>query len=158
MARCGRGILNNEVDAAMPPTISPGERGGSLAARPDVPAGAGFGHGGLGAHTKDQPLLCAPSRPPAARACRRRNPVELPNYPYPIFMVYSSQPAGLVYSPRQVDDRELRRYKDGAPGASGLELKRQILFLALPYHEGRGEGPFKESRRLDRWHEAHNRA
>ena len=56
-----------------------------------------------------------------------QNPVELPNYPYPIFMAYASQPADLVYALAKSMIVNYDAYKDGAPGAAGLELKRQIL-------------------------------
>ncbi|MFM8533712.1 MAG: TAXI family TRAP transporter solute-binding subunit, partial [Acidimicrobiia bacterium] len=64
------------------------------------------------------------------------NPIELPAYPYPIFMTYSSQSPELVYSMTKSMIVDYSQYKDAAPGADGLEVKRQILKWVLPYHEG----------------------
>jgi hypothetical protein len=46
-------------------------------------------------------------------------------------------------------------YKDGAPGAAGLELRRQNLAWALPYHEGAVRA-LKEAGAWKAEHEAHN--
>ncbi len=46
-------------------------------------------------------------------------------------------------------------YKDDAPGAAGLELKRQNLAWVLPYHEGAVKA-FKEAGVWKPEHEAHN--
>jgi TRAP transporter TAXI family solute receptor len=61
---------------------------------------------------------------------------ELPSYPYPIFMTYASQPADLVYNITKAMIANYGDYKDAAPGAAGLEVKRQNLAWVLPYHEG----------------------
>jgi hypothetical protein len=45
-------------------------------------------------------------------------------------------------------------YKDGAPGAAGLELSRQILAWVLPYHDGAIRA-FKEAGVWKPEHEAH---
>ena len=84
-----------------------------------------------------------------------QHPVELPNYPYPIFMAYVSQPPDLVYSIAKAMIVSYDAYKDGAPGAAGLELKRQILDWALPYHEGTVKA-FREAGVWTAEHEAHN--
>jgi hypothetical protein len=70
-------------------------------------------------------------------------------------MVYASEPASLVYSLAKSMIVNYDAYKDGAPGAAGLELKRQILSWALPYHEGTVKA-FKESGVWNAEHEAHN--
>ena len=55
-----KGILNNEVDAAIASTISgPGEGSRGLAARPAVSADARGRQGRLGAHEQDRPVLRA---------------------------------------------------------------------------------------------------
>ena len=82
-------------------------------------------------------------------------PVELPNYPYPIFMAYASQPADLVYGITRSMIVNYDSYKDGAPGAAGLELKRQNLAWVVPYHEGAVKA-IKEAGAWKAEHEAHN--
>ena len=81
--------------------------------------------------------------------------VELPSYPYPIFMAYASQPADLVYSLTKAMIVNYDAYKDAAPGAAGLELKRQNLAWVLPYHEGAVKA-LKEAGVWKAEHEAHN--
>ena len=51
-------------------------------------------------------------------------------------MAYASQPADLIYDITKAMIVDYDDYKDGAPGADGLEVKRQILTWVLPYHEG----------------------
>ena len=60
----------------------------------------------------------------------------LPAYPYPIFMSYATQPADVVYGIAKAMIVNYDAYKAGAPGADGLELKRQNLAWVLPYHPG----------------------
>ena len=83
-------------------------------------------------------------------------PHEGMNYPYPIFTAYASQPAELVHNLTAAMIKGYDGYKDGAPGADGLELKRQILAWALPYHEGAVRA-FKEAGVWKAEHETHNR-
>jgi hypothetical protein len=56
--------------------------------------------------------------------------VELPVYPYPIFMAYASQPADLIYNLTKAMIANYDAYKDAAPGAAGLDLKRQETLVA----------------------------
>ena len=63
-------------------------------------------------------------------------PLELPAYPYPIFMAYAGEKPDLVYSMTKSMIVDYAQYKDSAPGADGLEVKRQVLNWVLPYHEG----------------------
>ena len=44
-------------------------------------------------------------------------------------MAYASQPADLVYAITKAMIAGYDAYKDGAPGAAGLEVKRQNLAL-----------------------------
>jgi hypothetical protein len=51
-------------------------------------------------------------------------------------MAYASQPADLVYNLTKAMIANYDAYKDAAPGAAGLGVKRQNLTWVLPYHEG----------------------
>lgn len=62
--------------------------------------------------------------------------VETSVYPYPIFMAYGTQDAGLVYSLTKAMLDHYAEYKDAVPGADGLEGKRQNLTWSMPYHPG----------------------
>ena len=150
-----KGILNNEVDAAIASTISGQAKEVEASPRglmyPPAPASDKAGWARI---NKISPYY-APHKTTCGPGMSAQNPVELPNYPYPIFMVYASQPASLVYSLAKSMIVNYDLYKDGAPGAAGLELKRQILSWALPYHEGAVKA-FKESGVWNAEHEAHN--
>jgi len=152
-----KGILNNEVDAAIASTISGQAKEVEASPRglmyPPAPASDKAGWARI---NKISPYY-APHKTTCGPGMSAQNPVELPNYPYPIFMVYAAQPANLVYSLAKSMIVNYDLYKDGAPGAAGLELKRQILSWALPYHEGAVKA-FRESSVWNAEHEAHNQA
>jgi hypothetical protein len=96
----------------------------------------------------------APHKATCGVGMNAQNPVELPNYPYPIFMAYASQPADLVHAVTKSMIADYAAYKDGAPGAAGLELARQNLTWVLPYHDGAVRA-FKEAGVWKAEHEAH---
>ena len=102
--------------------LRPGQGGRDLAARHRLSADAGRRQGRLGAAAQDRPVTSSRTRRPAAPASPQDKPVELPSYPYPIFMAYASQPADLVYSLTKAMIASYDAYKDAAPGAAGLEL------------------------------------
>ncbi len=70
-------------------------------------------------------------------------------------MAYASQPAELIHGITKSMVVNYDSYKDGAPGAAGLELKRQNLTWVIPYHEGAVKA-FKEAGVWKAEHEAHN--
>ena len=70
-------------------------------------------------------------------------------------MAYASQPADLVYNLTKAMIVNYDAYKDAAPGAAGLDLKRQNLTWVLPYHEGAVKA-LKEAGAWKAEHEAHN--
>ena len=131
-----KGILNNEVDAAIASTISGQAKEAEASPRglhyPPTPAADKAGWARM---NKLGPYY-APHKATCGVGISAQNPVELPNYPYPILMVYASQPADVVYGIAKSMIADYAAYKDGAPGAAGLELARQNLTWVLPYHEG----------------------
>jgi TRAP transporter TAXI family solute receptor len=150
-----KGIINNEVDAAIASTISGQAKEAEASPRgllyPPTPAADREGWARL---NKFGPYY-APHKATCGVGITAANPVELPNYPYPIFMAYAQQPAELVYNLAKAMINGYDAYKDGAPGADGLELKRQILAWALPYHEGAVQA-MKEAGVWQAEHDAHN--
>jgi hypothetical protein len=70
-------------------------------------------------------------------------------------MAYADQSADLVYGVTRAMIVDYDAYKDGAPGAAGLELKRQNFTWVLPYHEGAVRA-LKEAGAWKAEHEAHN--
>jgi len=150
-----KGILNNEVDAAIASTISGQAKEEEASPRglvyPPTPAAdkAGWARmNRLGPYYAPHKATCGVGITP-------QNPVELPNYPYPILMAYASQPADVVYGIAKSMIADYAAYKDGAPGAAGLELSRQNLAWVLPYHEGTVRA-FREAGVWKPEHEAHN--
>lgn len=147
-----KGIINNEVDAAIASTISGQAKEAEASPRgvvfPPAPAADKAGWARIN--------KISPYYAPHTATCGAgiTAPVELPNYPYPIFTAYANQPADLVYSMTKSMIVNYAAYKDGAPGAAGLELKRQILSWALPYHDGAVKA-FKESGVWKPEHEAY---
>jgi TRAP transporter TAXI family solute receptor len=149
-----KGILNNEVDAAIASTISGQAKEAEASPRglvyPPTPAADKAGWARM---HKFGPYY-APHKATCGVGISAQNPVELPNYPYPILTVYDSQSADVVYGIAKAMIVDYAAYKDGAPGAAGLELSRQILTWVLPYHEGTVRA-FKEAGVWKAEHEAH---
>jgi TRAP transporter TAXI family solute receptor len=152
-----KGVMNNEVDAAIASTISGQAREAEASPRglyyPPTPAADKAGWDRL---RKFGPYY-APHKASCGVGISKDNPVELPNYPYPIMMAYANQPADLIYGITKAMIVTYPAYKDGAPGAEGFELARQDLSWVLPYHEGAVRA-FKEAGVWKAEHETHNQA
>jgi TRAP transporter TAXI family solute receptor len=150
-----KGILNNEVDAAIASTISGQAKEVETSPRgltyPPTPAADKAGwermHK-LGPYYQPHKATCGVGLSP-------QNPRELPSYAYPIFVAYAKQDADLVYSVTKSMIDNYAGYKDGAPGAAGLALDRQNLSWVLPYHEGAVRA-LKEAGVWKAEHEAHH--
>lgn len=132
-----KGLVNNEIDAAFASTISgqarevdSSPRGLVWPAAPAADTAAWARLNKLGPYFYPHKAECG------AGGLSKANPVEMPAYPYPIFMAYASQPADVIYGVTKSMITNYADYKDGAPGADGLEVKRQNLTWVLPYHPG----------------------
>ncbi len=132
-----KGMVNNEVDAAFASTISGQAREVDSSPRGLVwPPAPGGDKAAWARVQKVGPYFYPHQTTCGAGGLSKTAPVELPAYPYPIFMAYGSQPADVVHAVTKSMIVNYADYKDGAPGADGLELKRQNLTWVLPYHEG----------------------
>ena len=131
-----KGIINNEVDAAIASTISGQAKEAEASPRgllyPPTPAADKDGWARM---HKFGPYY-APHKATCGVGMSAQNPIELPNYPYPILSAYASQSADVIYGMAKSMIVDYAAYKDGAPGAAGLELARQNLTWVLPYHDG----------------------
>ena len=152
-----KGMVNNEVDAAIASNISGQVKEVETSPRgivfPPTPAADKEGWARLnkiGPYFRPHNSTCGSGVPAGGS-------VELPAYPYPIFMAYASQPADLVYNLTKAMIANYDAYKDAAPGAAGLDVKRQNLAWVLPYHEGAVRA-LKEAGVWKPEHEAHNQA
>jgi TRAP transporter TAXI family solute receptor len=150
-----KGMLNNEIDAATTSSISGQVKEVDTSPRgivfPLTPWGDKAGWARLhkiGPYFQPHKATCGVGIPAGGSA-------ELPSYPYPIFMAYASQPADLVYNLAKAMIANYDAYKDAAPGAAGLEVKRQNLTWVLPYHEGAVKA-LKEAGAWKAEHETYN--
>ena len=132
-----KGMINNEVDAAVASTITGQVKELETSPRgvvmPQTPASDSAGWARMrkiGPYFYPHKVTCG------AGGLSATNSLELPTYPYPIFMAYAKEKADLVYSITKAMIVDYDDYKGAAPGADGLEVKRQILTWVLPYHEG----------------------
>lgn len=66
----------------------------------------------------------------------KEHPIELGNYPYPIFVAYASEPADQVYAMTKAMIVHYDAYKDAAAGAAGLGAARQTKNWVVPVHPG----------------------
>jgi TRAP transporter TAXI family solute receptor len=131
-----KGMLNNEADAAIASNISGQVKEVETSPRgiiyPPTPVADKEGWARLhkiGPYFLPHKTTCGVSVPPGGS-------VELPSYAYPIFMTYAEQPADAVYALTKSMVLNYDAYKDGAPGAAGLDVKRQNFSWVVPYHEG----------------------
>ncbi len=150
-----KGMVNNEVDAAIASNISGQVKEVETSPRgivyPPTPAADKEGWARLhkiGPYYYPHKSTCGAGVPPGGST-------ELPAYPYPIFMAYASQPADLVYNITKAMIADYGDYKDAAPGAAGLALDRQNFAWVLPYHEGAVRA-LKEAGVWKPEHQAHN--
>ena len=131
-----KGMVNNEVDAAIGSNIAGQVKELETSPRgvvyPQTPAADTEGWARL---NKIGPYY-HPHNTTCGAGVEKGGSAELPSYPYPIFMVYAAQPADLVYSLTKAMIVDYDAYKDAAPGAAGLDIKRQNLAWVVPYHEG----------------------
>ena len=150
-----KGIINNEVDAAIASTISGQAKEAETSPRglfyPPTPAADTEGWKRLhkvGPYYVPHKTTCGVGLSPD-------NSAELPSYAYPIFTAYATQPTELIYSITKAMVVDYDAYKDGAPGTAGLEAKRQNLSWVLPYHEGSVRA-LKDAGLWKSEHDAHN--
>ena len=130
-----KGMLNNEVDAAVASNISGQTKEVETSPRglvyPPLPHADEAGWARL---HKIAPYFL--KHKVTCGGGLTSNPSELSSYPYPIFMAYDSQSIDLVHAVTKAMIMGYDSYKDAAPGAPGLELKRQNRQWVLPYHAG----------------------
>lgn len=150
-----KGVLNNDTDAAIASTISGQTKEVETSPRgimyPPTPAADKEAWARV---NKVGPYYY-PHRTTCGAGITEATAIELPSYPYPIFMAYASQPADFVYSLAKAMITEYPAYKDAAPGTAGLDVKRQLLKWVLPYHDGTVKA-LKESGVWTAEHDTHN--
>jgi len=150
-----KGMVNNDVDAAFATTISGPAKELETSPRgivwPPLPPGDKAGW----ERVKKVGSFFFPHVTTCGAGITKDKPVELGNYPYPIFMVYGSLPEAEVYAIAKAMITGYDAYKDSAPGAAGLGADRQTKNWVVPVHPGAVRA-LKEAGQWTPEQEAHN--
>src|SRR3954449_13397658 len=85
----------------------------------------------------------------------KEKPIELGNYPYPIFVAYGTQSADQIYAISKAMIKDYDVYKDAAAGAAGLAADRQTKRWVVPVHPGAVKA-LKEAGQWSEDQETHN--
>ncbi|MCX7378952.1 MAG: TAXI family TRAP transporter solute-binding subunit [Alphaproteobacteria bacterium] len=131
-----KGIMNNEADIGFASTISGQAKEAENSSRgivwPEFPASdtAGWARvNKVASYFYPHKSTCGAGYPAGAS-------YELPVYPYPIFIAYTSQSEGAIYQLTKAMIDHYADYRDAVVGVDGLEAKRQNLTWSMPYHAG----------------------
>jgi len=150
-----KGLINNDTDAAFGTTITGPAKEAETSPRgliwPPLPAKDKEGWARMqkvGSFFFPQLATCGAGISPD-------KPIELGNYPYPIFVTYASQPADQVYAITKAMIVNYDAYKDSAPGAGGLAADRQTKNWVVPVHPGAVKA-LKEAGQWSDAQDAHN--
>src|SRR5882757_8196550 len=131
-----KGLINNDTDAAFGTTITGPAKEAETSPRgiiwPPLP------HNDTAGWERVQKVGPFFTRHVATcgAGVSKEKPIEMGNYPYPIFVVYGSQPADQVYAVTKVMITGYDAYKDAAAGAGGLAADRQTKNWVVPVHPG----------------------
>jgi TRAP transporter TAXI family solute receptor len=151
-----KGMVNNDVDAAFATTITGPAKELETSPRgiiwPPLPHNDKAGWD----RVKKVGSFFFPHIATCGAGITKEKPIELGNYPYPIFMVYGTVPADEVYSITKAMIVGYDAYKDSAPGASGLGADRQTKNWVVPVHPGAAKA-LKEAGQWTDAQEAHNK-
>jgi TRAP transporter TAXI family solute receptor len=131
-----KGLINNDTDAAFATTITGPAKEAETSPRgliwPPLPhndkAGWDRVHK-VGSFFFRHVATCG-------AGISKEHPIELGNYPYPIFVAYASEPADQVYAMTKAMITGYDAYKDSAAGAAGLAAARQTKNWVVPVHPG----------------------
>jgi TRAP transporter TAXI family solute receptor len=150
-----KGMINNDVDAAFGTTITGPAKEAETSPRglvwPPLPKNDTAGWERMkkvGSFFFPQLATCGAGISP-------EKPIELGNYPYPIYVAYAAQPADQVYAITKAMADGYDAYKDSAPGAGGLAASRQTKNWVVPVHPGAVKA-LKEAGQWTAEQDAHN--
>jgi len=150
-----KGLINNDTDAAFATTITGPAKEAETSPRgiiwPPMPKNDAAGWERL---RKISPFFF-PHLTTCGAGISPEKPVELGNFPYPIYVTYVSQPQDEVYAITRAMIEGYDAYKDAAPGAGGLAASRQTKNWVVPVHPGAVKA-LKEAGQWTAEQEAHN--
>ena len=150
-----KGVVNNDADVAYGTTITGPAKELETSPRGIVwPATPHDDKAGWARLQKITPFI-NPHIATCGAGISKDKPIQLSNYPYPIYTVYANQAENDVYmmSKAMIDGYDA--YKDGAPGATGMAAKLQTKNWSVPVHKG----AVKALKEVGAWsddQEAHN--
>jgi TRAP transporter TAXI family solute receptor len=131
-----KGLINNDTDAAFATTITGPAKEAETSPRgiiwPPLPHNDNAGWDRVqkvGSFFFRHVATCG-------AGISKEKPIELGNYPYPIFVVYGTQTADQVYALTRAMITGYDIYKDAAAGAAGLAPDRQTKKWVVPVHPG----------------------
>jgi TRAP transporter TAXI family solute receptor len=152
-----KGLINNDTDAAFATTITGPAREAESSPRglvwPPLPHNDNAGWERVqkvGSFFFRHVATCG-------AGISKEKPIELGNYPYPIFVAYGAQSADQVYPITKAMITGYDAYKDAAAGAAGLAADRQTKNWVVPVHPGAVKA-LKEAGQWNDDQEAHNNA
>jgi TRAP transporter TAXI family solute receptor len=132
-----KGLINNDVDAAYGTTITGPAKEVETSPRgliwPPTPADDKAGWERL---RKITPFINPHMATCGAGGISKEKPIQLSNYPYPIYTVYANQKEDDVYMLTKAMIEGYDGYKDNAPGATGMAVKLQTKNWSVPVHKG----------------------
>ena len=131
-----KGIINNEADIGFASTISGQAKEAENSPRgvvwPEFPAADTAGWARV---QKISPYFY-PHKSTCGAGYAKDQVLELPVYPYPMFIAYTNQSEGAIHQLAKAMIDHYGDYKDAVVGVDGLEAKRQNLTWSMPYHAG----------------------
>lgn len=150
-----KGMLNNEIDAAVASNISGQAKETETSPRglfyPSMPASDTAGWERV---RKIGPYF-QPHKSTCGTSASKEKPLETSSYPYPILMHYDTLAADTIYNLARSMIANYDLYKDAAPGAAGLNPKTQNFQWVLPVNPAAVKA-FKEAGVWKDADEAHN--
>jgi TRAP transporter TAXI family solute receptor len=152
-----KGLINNDTDAAFATTITGPAKEAETSPRgliwPPLPHNDNAGW----ARVQKVGSFFFRHLATCGAGISKEKPIELGNYPYPIFVAYGSQSADQVYAITKAMIAGYDVYKDAAAGAGGLAADRQTKKWVVPVHPGAVRA-LKEAGQWNDDQEAHNNA
>ena len=131
-----KGVINNDVDAAFGSTISGPAKETETSPRglvwPPLPPDDKAGW----ERVKKVGPFFTPHNATCGAGITKDKPAQIGAYPYPIYSVYANQPEDEVYMLTKAMIEGYEAYKDGAPGAGGMDVKQQTKNWSVPVHKG----------------------
>ena len=152
-----KGLINNDVDAAFATTITGPAKEAETSPRglvwPPLPHSDNAGW----ARVQKVGSFFFRHMATCGAGISKDKPIEMGTYPYPIFVVYGTQPADQVYAITKAMITGYDTYKDAAAGAVGLAADKQTKKWVVPVHPGAVKA-LKEAGQWSDDQEAHNNA